>query len=87
MVGVVVGSVVFLLLLLGGGRGGGGERDGKVEFGEEGPREVGVLVGAFENDAVELVVGRRDGEVALVFAARSETREELGVEERDPGSA
>ena len=83
----VVGVVLFLLLLLGRGWGGRGERDGEVEFGEEGSREVGVLVGAFEDDAVEFVVGRGDGEVGLVLAARGQTREELGVEERDPGRA
>jgi hypothetical protein len=66
---------------------GCGEGDGKVEFGEEGPREVGVLVAAFEDDAVEFVVGDGDGEVVLVLAARGEAREQLGVEERDPGGA
>lgn len=55
--------------VLGVGFGGGGERDLEVEFGEEGAGEVGVLVAALEDDAVEFVVGDGDGEVGLGFAA------------------
>jgi hypothetical protein len=33
-----------------------GQGDGEVEFRKEGAREIGVLVAAFENDAVEFVV-------------------------------
>jgi hypothetical protein len=43
------------------------------------------LVAAFEDDAVEFVVGDGDGEVVFVLATRGKTGEELGVEERDPG--
>jgi hypothetical protein len=62
----VGGGFAFGLFLVGWG---GGEGDGEVEFGEEGAREVGVLVAAFEDDAVEFVVGDGDGEVVLVLAA------------------
>lgn len=80
-------AVGLLLLLLGGRRRRRGEGDGKVKLGQQRPREVGVLVAALEDDAVELVVGNGDGEVRLLLAARGEAREQPRVEERDPRSA
>lgn len=39
------------------------------EFAEERSGEVGVLVAAFEDDAVEFVLGDGDGPIGFFFAA------------------
>lgn len=52
---------------------GGGAGDLEVEFAEEGFGEVGVLVAAFEDDAVEFILGDGDGPVCFFFAAAGES--------------
>jgi hypothetical protein len=75
----------FVVVVFAFGFGFRRERDLEVKLGEQRAREVGVLVAALEDNAVEFVLGDGDGEVGLRLAAGCETREELGVEQRDPG--
>lgn len=53
---------------------GHGDRNVELEFGEERAREIRVLVSTLEDDAVELVVCYRDGEVRFLFLAGREAR-------------
>lgn len=73
----------------GGGLGGAlcrgrGKGDLEIEFGQEWSWEVGVPVTAFEDDAVEFVLGDGDGPVVFLLAAAGEAVQRFGVEERYP---
>lgn len=58
---------------------GGIDGDLEFEVGKEGAGEVGVFIAAFEDDAVEAVVGNGDRPVGLLFAARGKTSQQLGI--------
>jgi hypothetical protein len=61
-----------------------GKRDLEIELGQEGAREVGVLVTAFQDDAVEFSICDCNWEVRFCFTTRGETGEKLSVKEGDP---
>lgn len=80
LVSVVKRGVLIFAL----GFGVGSEWDLEVEFGEQGTREVGILVAAFEDNAVEFVLGDSNREIGLCFAAGGKTGEEFCVKEGNP---
>jgi hypothetical protein len=58
----------------------------EVEFGKKRAGKVGVLISAFENDAVKFAVSDSDGEIGFCLATGSEACKKFCVEERNPGS-